>query len=140
MLDLSSEKMSEIEDVEYIIKHIEEMKTGCLLRYACEAGAVIGKADDNLRKALIDYSRKIGIAFQITDDILDVEGSEEIVGKTLQKDKTQNKLTFVGCYGVDKSKTMANELINQAKEIVSVFNNSAQTLQKLADFIVNRNH
>lgn len=140
MLDLSAEKMSHISDTTQIINHIEEMKTGCLLRYACESGAVIGKASKDERKSLVDYSRKIGIAFQISDDILDVEGNQEIVGKTLKKDKDQNKLTFVGCYGVDTAKTMAKDLIENAKDIVSVFGKSAYNLQSLADFIINRDH
>ncbi len=140
MLDLSAEKIVNIENPELIIKHIEEMKTGCLLKYACEAGAVIGHADALSRKSLVDYSRKIGIAFQIADDILDVEGSQEIVGKTLKKDKEQNKLTFVGCYGIDKAKIMARTLIDEAKDIVSIFNDKAQNLQSLADFIINRKY
>lgn len=140
MLDLSSEKMANISNPVQIINHIEEMKTGCLLQYACESGAVIGGANLNERKSLVDYSRKIGVAFQISDDILDVEGTQEIVGKTLNKDKEQNKLTFVGCYGVDTAKTMAKDLIEEAKDIVSVFGKSAYNLQNLADFIVNRNY
>ena len=140
MLDLSAEKIVNIENPELIIKHIEEMKTGCILKYACEAGAVIGHADALSRKSLVDYSRKIGIAFQIADDILDVEGSQEIVGKTLKKDKEQNKLTFVGCYGIDKAKIMARTLIDEAKDIVSIFNDKAQNLQSLADFIINRKY
>ena len=140
MLDLSSEKMNNISNPVQIINHIEEMKTGRLLRYACESGAVIGNATEAEKKSLVDYSRKIGIAFQISDDILDVEGNEEIVGKTLNKDKEQNKLTFVGCYGVDKAKIMAQDLIDDAKEIVSVFGASSVNLQNLADFIVERNY
>ena len=101
---------------------------------------VIGKADNQKRQALVDYSRKIGVAFQIADDILDVEGSQEVVGKTLKKDKVQNKLTFVGCYGIDKARQMANQLIEQAKDIISVFGNSSQNLQNLADFIISRNY
>lgn len=140
MLDLSTERMQNVQNPEDVIKHIEEMKTGCLLKYACQAGAVIGKADNLSFNALTDYSRKIGIAFQIADDILDVEGDQKIVGKTLKKDKEQNKLTFVGCYGVDKAKTVALNLVEEAKDIVSVFNNKAINLQNLADFIISRNH
>ncbi len=140
MLDLSTERMTNITNQEFIIKHIEEMKTGCLLKYACEAGAVIGKADNTKRQALVEYSRRIGIAFQIADDILDVEGSQEIVGKTLKKDKAQNKLTFVGCYGIETARQMSRELIEQAKDIVSVFGKTSQNLQDLADFIINRNY
>ncbi|MBE6451050.1 MAG: polyprenyl synthetase family protein [Alphaproteobacteria bacterium] len=140
MLDLSAEKMKNVQNTEYIIKHIEEMKTGCLLKYAAQAGGVIGGADDNQQNALSVYARKIGVAFQIADDILDMTGSEEIVGKTLKKDENQNKLTFVSCYGVDKAKNMAQNLIAEAKETISVFGGKAKNLQNLADFIIERNY
>ena len=80
MLDLYTEQADADYHLEEIIKHIEEMKTGRLLRFACEAGAVLGHADDLQRDLLITYSRKIGIAFQIADDILDVEGNPALVG------------------------------------------------------------
>ena len=139
MLDLYAEKVTNPENPLELIGHIEEMKTGCLLSYACEAGAVIGGADVQQRKILHDYSRKIGIAFQIADDILDAEGDPQLVGKTLKKDKDQNKLTFVNCYGVEKARRISTDLINQAVEIVSVFGNRGRNLQALAHFIIDRN-
>jgi farnesyl diphosphate synthase len=139
-VDLWAQNINNYQDPEYVVKHIEEMKTGRLLRFACEAGAVLGQADENKRNALISYSRKIGIAFQIADDILDAIGSEEIVGKTLKKDKDQNKLTFVSCYGVDKAKNMAQNLITEAKDTIAVFGKKSCNLQNLADFIINRNY
>ncbi|MBQ8870153.1 MAG: polyprenyl synthetase family protein [Alphaproteobacteria bacterium] len=140
MLDLSAEKMHNIQNPENIIKRIEEMKTGCLIKYACQAGGIIGQASEKQMQILSDYSRKIGIAFQIADDILDATGSQEIVGKTLKKDKNQNKLTFVSCYGVDEARTMAKRLIHEAKEIIGLFGEKSHTLQDLADFIINRDH
>ena len=139
MLDLCSEKHAAGTGSEETIKHIEEMKTGRLLRFACEAGAVLGKASPEERRALVTYSRKIGIAFQIADDILDVEGNPLLVGKTLNKDAAQGKLTFVGLYGLEKSKQMAFELIHDAKEALAPFGLRARTLQTLADFIISRN-
>lgn len=97
-----------------------------------------GNADLEETEALVVYSRKIGIAFQIADDILDVEGNPALVGKTLNKDAAQGKLTFVGLYGLDKSKQMADELVKEAKESLTLFGKKAQTLQQLADYIVNR--
>ncbi len=139
MLDLYREGNSiATAQKENLVKQIEEMKTGRLLRYACEAGAVLGHATPKQRQSLIDYSRKIGIAFQIADDILDVEGSQELVGKTLKKDEAQNKLTFISIYGLDGAKKMAQELIAQAKESLKELDLKTQTLQELADFIISR--
>lgn len=138
MLDLYSERSDADYHLEEIIRHIEEMKTGRLIRFACEAGAALGNADLEETEALVVYSRKIGIAFQIADDILDVEGNPALVGKTLNKDAAQGKLTFVGLYGLDKSKQMADELVKEAKESLALFGKKAQTLQQLADYIVNR--
>lgn len=138
MLDLYSERSDADYHLEEIIRHIEEMKTGRLIRFACEAGAALGNADLEETEALVVYSRKIGIAFQIADDILDVEGNPALVGKTLNKDAAQGKLTFVGLYGLDKSKQMADELVKEAKESLTLFGKKAQTLQQLADYIVNR--
>lgn len=138
MLDLYAETAPQSADSENLIRHIEEMKTGRLIRFACEAGAILGNAAENERQAVIEYSRKIGMAFQIADDILDVEGNQELVGKTLQKDAEQGKVTFVSLYGLDRAKEIARKLINEAKETLSIFGQRAQTLQALADFIIER--
>lgn len=139
MLDLFSEQNQiPADQAETVIKHIEEMKTGRLLSYACEAGAVLGNADSETRQKLIDYSRKIGIAFQIADDILDVEGNPELVGKTLNKDAAQGKLTFISIYSLESARQIGNRLINEAKNIVASLNADTAKLQLLADFIMNR--
>lgn len=138
MLDLYAETAPKNEDNETLIKRIEEMKTGRLIRFACEAGAILGGAENEQRQALVDYSRNIGMAFQIADDILDVEGNPELVGKTLQKDAAQGKVTFVSIYGLDKAKEIAKDLITKAKANLSIFGEKAQTLQDLADFIIER--
>lgn len=139
MLDLFSEQNGiSPAQAEITIKHIEEMKTGRLLRYACEAGAVLGGADDSSRQKLIDYSRKIGIAFQIADDILDVEGNPELVGKTLNKDAAQGKLTFISIYGLEPARKIAAQLINDAQNAISSLEADTQTLKQLAEFIISR--
>ena len=138
MLDLDTERSRNVQNAEATIKHIEEMKTGRLLRFACEAGAILGRAAPAEYQALVTYSRKIGIAFQITDDILDVEGTVEQMGKTLGKDAAQGKLTFVQLYGIDKAKQIAAELISEAKQSLQIFGNKASDLIDLADFILNR--
>lgn len=140
MLDLYTERFAE-GNADNMIKHIEEMKTGRLIRYACEAGAVLGGADDASTQALISYSRKIGIAFQIADDILDVEGEQALVGKTLNKDSAQGKQTFVAFYGLDKTRQLAQTYIDEAKQLLSdKFGASSLTLQAMADFIINRKY
>lgn len=140
VLDLYTDTHQSFLNPQQIIEHTEELKTGCLLRYPCEAGAVLGNATMDEKKLLIKYSRNIGIAFQITDDILDVEGDEKLVGKTLNKDKTQQKLNFVSIYGVEKAKQMAQELISNAQEIISVFGSRAEHLKDLSSYILTRNH
>ena len=138
MLDLYAETAPKEENNEKLILRIEEMKTGRLIRYACEAGAILGKADMEERLAIVNYARKIGLAFQIADDILDVEGNQELMGKKLQKDEAQGKATFVSIYGLDKAKEIAHDLIKEAKASIAIFGTKAQTLQDLADFIIER--
>ncbi len=127
-------------DTEELIKHIEEMKTGRLLRYAVEAGAVLGGATEQELRALLAYARRIGIAFQITDDILDVTGDERTMGKTLHKDEKQNKFTFVSLYGLDTARRIACELIAAAQQDLEIFGNRAQNLKNLAAYIIERQH
>lgn len=138
MLDLYAENLKNPSEPEKLIKNIEEMKTGRLLRYACEAGAILGNARDEKYQALIDYSRRIGIAFQIADDILDVEGDQALVGKTLNKDAEQGKITFVSIYGLSKTKQIAKDFIAEAEHVLNIFGNKADTLKQLAHYIIER--
>ena len=140
MLDLLTEKNQTEISAETLIKHIEEMKTGRLISFACIAGAILGKATPEQYQALFDYSRGIGIAFQITDDILDVIGNQKLMGKTLRKDDKQGKLTFVNLYGLEKAKQIAADLISKAQNALNIFGDKAQTLKDLAQFILERNH
>lgn len=139
MLDLQTEKSPELSNEE-IIKHIEEMKTGCLIAYACQAGAILGNASQQEYEIITTYARNIGIAFQISDDILDVIGDSHLMGKTLGKDALQDKLTFVSLYGLKQAKQIAEDLVSQAKKTISYFGKSAKDLCDLADFIIARNH
>ena len=140
VLDLYTDTHQEFAHPEEIIKHTEEMKTGRLLRYPCEAGAVLGNATEDERNTLIKFSRNLGIAFQITDDILDVVGDEKVVGKTLKKDKAQAKLNFVSIYGVDKAKALATDLINEAESLIDTFGSRAESLKMLSRYFLTRNH
>ena len=136
-LDLYAEKNAGTGS-ETLIRHIEEMKTGRLIRFACEAGGVLGNADEKTLQVLTAYSRKIGIAFQIADDILDVEGDQVLVGKTLNKDAAQGKATFVSLLGVEKAKQLARGYIDDAKELIGIFGEKSAALSALADFIIER--
>lgn len=140
VLDLYTDSHQDFANPEEIIKHTEELKTGCLLRYPCEAGAILGNAAPAEREILIRYSRNIGIAFQITDDILDVEGDEKLVGKTLKKDKAQHKLNFVSIYGVEKARKIAETLIVEAGELLAPFGTKADKLKMLSRYLLARNH
>lgn len=139
-LDLYAESVGSDENDENIIARLEEMKTGRLLRYACEAGAVLGQAPLELRQALICYSRKIGQTFQISDDILDREGDQNLVGKTLHKDETQNKFTLVSRFGIDQAKKLAEKLTDEAIDAIDIFGKKSTVLQELARFIINRSN
>ena len=140
MIDLAVENtdMSKIEDKGAVIERIEELKTGRLLRYACEAGAVLGGANEKERAAIVEYSRKIGRSFQIIDDILDVIGDAKLVGKTLRKD--DKKLTFVDLYGVEGAKEISDNLIKEAKQALEIFGEKACVLQELADYLGRRTY
>lgn len=140
VLDIYTDSHQDISDPEEIIKQTEELKTGCLLRYPCEAGAILGNASQSEREALIKFSRNLGIAFQITDDILDVEGDEQLVGKTLKKDMAQHKLNFVSIYGVEKAKAIATNLIDEAENILNTFNADISRLKKLSRYFLTRNY
>ena len=92
------------------------------------------------KEILIKFAKNIGLAFQITDDILDVIGDEKLVGKTLKKDKKQNKLNFVSIYGVEKAKNIAKKLMDEAIIDVDYFGSKAIELKLLARYILERNH
>lgn len=140
MLDLYAEDAEDEKSPLKLIENIERMKTGCLLKYACEAGGVIGAADEKQMEALGVYARKIGQTFQISDDILDVVGDEKKVGKTLKKDAEQNKLTFVSVLGLKQAYDFEKQLTFEAKEALNIFGDKAQTLRDLADFIIERDY
>ncbi len=137
MLDLYAEKNPQKD--ENLIARIEKMKTGRLLKYAIEAGAVLGNASAEETQALLKYATNIGMTFQISDDILDYQGDAKLVGKTLRKDKEQGKVTFVTLYGLEKAKQMEQDLTEQAKQSLDMFGEKATILKELADFIIQRN-
>jgi len=120
------------------ITRLQQMKTGRLISYACEAGAIMGKAPYNERQILLAYAKDIGLAFQIADDILDVESSAEVMGKNVRKDVDALKATFVSFLGLDEAKKQARTLVEQAVSYLDIFDARADMLRDLARFVVER--
>ncbi len=139
MMDLAAESDDVSMSLPEIVR-LQSLKTGRLLVFACEAGAILGKASFDERQALKTYAADLGLAFQITDDILDIEGSVEKMGKTLRKDVKANKATYVSVVGVDAAKVKAKELIHHAIDVLAPFGDRAVLLKELALFILTRDH
>lgn len=115
-------------------------KTGALIRAAVLLGAHCGEAPPDALERLGHYANRIGLLFQVVDDILDAEASSETLGKTAGKDAAQNKPTYVNIIGIREAKAMAASLREEAHEALAAFGQSAHRLHELADFIVDRNH
>ncbi|MBK8177098.1 MAG: polyprenyl synthetase family protein [Rhodospirillales bacterium] len=122
------------------ITRMQRMKTGALIAFSCEAGAILGKASDSARHALRAYAHDLGLAFQIVDDLLDVEGDAEEVGKRTNKDQGAGKATFVSVLGVERARAQCDMLSRQAVRHLDIFPDSAEPLRALATFVVNRRH
>jgi geranylgeranyl diphosphate synthase type II len=121
-----------------LLESIHRAKTGALLRASLRLGAICAGASDPKYQALSCYGEHIGLAFQIVDDILDVEESSEALGKTAGKDAQQHKITFPAVYGVEESRRMAGEECRRAHETLAPFGARAERLHELADLIVHR--
>jgi len=135
VLDLESEgKQITPQEVEYIHQH----KTGYLIRTSVRAGAICGQAGGEQLEALTRYGERIGLAFQIIDDILDVEGDTEELGKQVGADEQREKVTYPKVFGMEDSREMAQQLIEQAKADLLVFGPDGQLLSQMAEFIVQR--
>ncbi len=133
MLDIEAESRvaSSLSDIVLI----QSLKTGALFRYACEAGAILGGADP---APLRLYAEKIGLAFQIADDILDIESTPEALGKATQKDKEMGKATFVDLLGMEEAKARAAGLVDEAIAALAVYGQRSAILADAARFIVQR--
>nr|WP_245604600.1 farnesyl diphosphate synthase [Sulfitobacter donghicola] len=117
------------------ITTLQAGKTGALIEWSATAGPIMAQADTS---ALGQYARDLGLAFQIADDILDVEGDAETVGKAVGKDADAGKATFVSLLGLDDAKARAHDLMTSACDVLSVYGNDAETLRQAAKFVVTR--
>jgi geranylgeranyl diphosphate synthase type II len=121
-----------------LLETIHRAKTGALLRASLRIGAIFAGATEAQYSALSCYGEHVGLAFQIVDDILDVEQSSEALGKTAGKDAQQRKITFPSVYGLDASRRMAAEECERAHKALEIFGPRASRLHELADLIVHR--
>ncbi|MDE2327033.1 MAG: polyprenyl synthetase family protein [Rhodospirillales bacterium] len=121
-----------------VITRLQALKTGRLIQFSAEAGAILGRAPGPQRHHIAGYGRDLGAAFQIADDILDEEGSDASLGKTAGKDAAQGKATMVAVMGIERARTHAAHLASQAAAYLDSFGAKADLLRALAAFTVNR--
>jgi farnesyl diphosphate synthase len=136
MLDLAAAAGPSLGEKE--IREMQAMKTGALLTFAVEAGAIIGRASDRERQLLVRYGTALGAAFQIGDDILDVEASEAALGKATGKDAAKGKATLIGALGLERAKAERDKLAAQALEALAGFDPRADWLRATARFTTER--
>jgi farnesyl diphosphate synthase len=137
MLDLAGEgRFADREAVD--VARLQQMKTGALLRFGCIAGALLGQASPKEYRALDDFGRALGEAFQIADDLLDVEGDASALGKQTGQDAALGKTTFVTQLGVDGAKQRVSDLLARGDAALSVFGAKADVLRAAARFVAER--
>lgn len=117
---------------------LQRMKTGELIAFACESGAILGRASHPQREALRKYAHDLGLAFQMIDDLLDVEGDPEETGKPANQDQEVGKATFVTILGAERTRAQAELLSQQAQRHLEIFENRANMLREVAQFVVER--
>jgi farnesyl diphosphate synthase len=135
MLDLQSERQSLTAPA---IIRLQQLKTGALLAFSCEAGAILGRASPPHRHALHAFAHDFGLAFQITDDLLDIEGNAETLGKSAGKDQAAGKSTLVSLLGEERARVQAKILSDQAVKHLDLFDEKADLLRAAAGFAIMR--
>ncbi|WP_431858349.1 polyprenyl synthetase family protein [Azospirillum sp.] len=135
MLDLIAEH--ETFDIGTVTR-LQRMKTGDIIAFSCEAGAILGKAAPPMRQALRAYAHDLGLAFQIVDDLLDVEGTEAETGKSVGRDAAAGKATFVSILGRERARAQAEMLARQCAEHLEIFEGRADMLKAVAEYVVTR--
>ena len=139
MMDLISEGRYDkfIPEKEFIIQ-TQRLKTGALIEFSLQAGGIIGGAKKSELEILSGFGKRIGLAFQIVDDILDATSNEEDLGKTTDLDSKQGKVNFVTLLGLEKSRKKVEDLIIQAKSELEKFSVNTENLVKIAEFVETR--
>lgn len=130
----ASGKEVNLPEVEYIHIH----KTGALIRASVCIGAIAGNASKDELSALTRYGEAVGLAFQIADDVLDIEGSRDEIGKDVGSDIAKEKVTYPSVIGISESKKLANGLIDKSIEAISTFGEKAEPLREIARYIIER--
>ena len=135
MIDILGE--SETLDIS-VVTRMHRMKTGALITYAAEVGSILTEVEEHVRRALEGFAHDLGLAYQITDDLLDATGDEAEAGKAVGKDAGQGKATFVTILGLEGARERAGHLAKQAKEHLGIFGARADVLKDTVDFVLNR--
>jgi farnesyl diphosphate synthase len=120
------------------ISDLQSLKTGALIGFSCEAGALLGEAGAAERAALLAYAQDLGLAFQIADDILDAESTPEALGKPTGQDASLGKATFVGQLGIQQARAKAESLVQSACARLDLFGEKSDLLRQAAAFVVAR--
>ncbi|WP_085047282.1 polyprenyl synthetase family protein [Brevirhabdus pacifica] len=133
-LDIAAETAATPLDLAQITR-LQQAKTGALIEWSATAGAVLAGADP---APLARYSRALGLAFQLADDILDIEGDADAAGKRLRKDASAGKATFVSLLGLEGARSRARELVAEAEAALMPFGADGETLRQAARFVIER--
>ncbi|MBU0724211.1 MAG: polyprenyl synthetase family protein [Alphaproteobacteria bacterium] len=136
MIDLLAETTPDMDAAQ--ITRLQRMKTAALICFSCEAGAILGKAGPAARHALQFYGQEMGLAFQIGDDLLDVEGDSAETGKPTGLDQAAGKATLVAVQGAESARAHADMLVEQAGSHLDFFDGKATLLKEVARFVINR--
>jgi farnesyl diphosphate synthase len=119
---------------------LQRLKTGEMIAFSCCAGAILGKASQPQMQALHNYAHDLGLAFQIADDLLDIDGDPAVTGKPVQQDAAAGKATFVSILGADRARDQARLLADQAARHLEIFDERADLLKAVATYVVERRH
>ena len=120
------------------LHYMHSNKTGALIKASILAGAVLGNAEDEHLDILESFGEKLGLVFQIKDDILDVEGNTEIMGKKVKSDENNNKTTFVTIYGINQCRKMCSTLTEECMQLLCSLNMDVSALKELTEFLLKR--